>query len=708
MPAIIRSGNGESSNKKNDRQLIIKQMPGLITYTEGDPLDLSGLEVQFKDKNQPAVLLAAEKYKTVPANGTKMNRSNNTINISYTTDDGETIFTSFSVAVRYASGISLISLPKTRFDIGEKINTAEAVVNLNYSDGSFKKLENTAVTFNPANETSVTKNLTEVIATYVDPISGKELSDSEAIFVRYVSGLKITTLPKTSYVEGEPIDLKNLKTTLLYNDGLSMELLDNEINVSPAKGSNITRDITKLTITHTRANGEELSAELPLKVKYIVGIVVSKRPNKLNYKVGDKLSLDGVKISVVYNDTSTEVIDDYISTPAPGDTITQDNSNVVFSYLKNGQTYNISQVLNVKYVESITVVTPPKVSYYEGDRLDLSDLTLQANYNDGSSINLLAADYKTIPTNNTILNRTNEALKISYLNGGKEFSASIRLIVTYPTSLTMVNPPKSAYKINDLLDLTAMKLNLNYSDGSFKKVNDFTTDPRGGATLSATDRTLTVTYMDGAKPITLIHPLSIEDASGGTCTPSTDVTGIKISTPPKVSYREGELLDLDGMVVKTIKKDGSSEIIDGYTTTPINGTKLSRSNESITIRYVVGTESFVAIQPISVKYHTGIAIGKRPKISYTEGDALDLSGMKLHLLFNDNSEEIVANYSSTPADGTALTKEITEVVINYMVDGNKYTATQAITVKEKDVVIPPAPQASPVVSIKITTYNYFI
>ena len=57
MPAIIRSGNGDNSTTDNGRQLIIKNVPGLMAYTEGDPLDLSGLEVQFKDKTKLLLLL---------------------------------------------------------------------------------------------------------------------------------------------------------------------------------------------------------------------------------------------------------------------------------------------------------------------------------------------------------------------------------------------------------------------------------------------------------------------------------------------------------------------------------------------------------------------------------------------------------------------------------------------------------------------------
>ena len=699
MPAIIRGGNGDNS-AKSDRQLLIKQMPGLMSYTEGDPLDLAGLEVQFKDKDQSPVLLAAEKYTTTPANGEKVNRANNTITITHTTTDGETIFASFSVAVKYPVGITVTTL-KDKYDIGEVINIPNSSVNLNYNDGSHILIDNANLRFNPENGSAVTRDITEFTAEYLHASSGRVYKYTKPLFVRRVSELKATTLPKTSYIEGELIDTKNLKTTLVYNDGLSMEMLDSEITVFPANGSAVTRDITKLTVTHTKPNGEQYSTDIPLKVKYIVGIAVSHRPSKLTYKVGEKLSLAGAKISVVYNDTSTEFIEDYVTTPVAGEVLSQDNSNIVFSYFKNGQTYTVSQAINIKVVESLSITNIPKLSYYEGERLDLTDLAVQANFNDGSSMSLPSAEYKVFPANNTILNRTNESLRITYLTGGKEVVNSTRLVVTYPTSLTMVVPPKSAYKVNDLLDLTAMRLNLNYSDCTFKRVNKFTTDPRGGATLTAADRTLTITYMDGEKPITLIHPLSIENTEGGGTTPESDITGIKITTPPKIAYREGELLDLDGMVVKAIKKDGTSEIIDGYIANPVNGTKLSRSNETVTLRYIAGNTPHITVQPISVKYHTGIALAKKPKLEYTEGDALTLADMVLNLVFDDESGEEVSNYSCEPAGGTALTKENNKIKITYIVDGQTYTIDQAITVKEKSTG--PSPQASPVVSIKITT-----
>ena len=707
MPAIIRSGNGDNSTTDNGRQLIIKNVPGLMAYTEGDPLDLSGLEVQFKDKTKDPVLLASESYTTTPANEAIMNRSNNTITIMHTTDDGETLFASFSVLVKYPTGISIMSLPKTKYDVNETISLDDVVVNLNYSDGSFKKLETSSVVFNPTTGTAITKNISEVTATYTDPKSGRVLTDSKSIFVRYISGIAVTTMPKTSYIEGEVIDISNLKATLLYNDGLSMQLLSDEITVSPASGSSVSRENTSLRVTHIRSNGEAFTAEVPLKVKYAVGIVVEKKPNKVNYKVGDTLSLTGVKINIVYNDTSTQTITDYVSVPAAGEVLTKDNSNIVFSYLLGGKTYEVSQVISVKYVESISFITSPKSVYAEGERLDLSEMALQANYNDGTTTPLLESDYIADPANNTILNRTNKAVRVTYLNGGKEFSVSEPLEIIYPESLTLVAPPKSVYKANDLLDLTALRVNLNYNDGSFKKVTNYTTDPRGGTTLTINDRTLTITYTDKEKPITLIHPILVEDDRVVENTTITNtVTGIKITTPPKSAYREGELLDLDGMIVKAIKSNGTSEIIDGYETTPANGVSLIRDTSTVAIKYVVDGTPYVTVQPISVKYHTGISLSKRPKVEYIEGSPLDVTGMVVNLVFNDNSTEEVFNYTCEPEIGTPLSKTTTAFTITYAVDGQTYTFRQPIVVKERVINNIPSvvtPTNSPIVGIKITT-----
>lgn len=89
---------------------------------------------------------------------------------------------------------------------------------------------------------------------------------------------------------------------------------------------------------------------------------------------------------------------------------------------------------------------------------------------------------------------------------------------------------------------------------------------------------------------------------------------------------------------------------------------------------------------------TGIQITTPCKKNYTEGETLDPTGLVLELIYNNGttekvtySDETAADFTFTPALGTALTTDMTDVTVKYA----DKTTTFDITVSEKQQVIPP-------------------
>ena len=89
---------------------------------------------------------------------------------------------------------------------------------------------------------------------------------------------------------------------------------------------------------------------------------------------------------------------------------------------------------------------------------------------------------------------------------------------------------------------------------------------------------------------------------------------------------------------------------------------------------------------------TGIQITTPCKKNYTEGETLDPTGLVLELIYNNDttekvtySDETAADFTFTPALGTALTTDMTVVTVEYA----GKTTTFDITVSEKQQVIPP-------------------
>ena len=83
---------------------------------------------------------------------------------------------------------------------------------------------------------------------------------------------------------------------------------------------------------------------------------------------------------------------------------------------------------------------------------------------------------------------------------------------------------------------------------------------------------------------------------------------------------------------------------------------------------------------------TGIRIATAPsKVSYTAGEAIDLTGIVVQEVYNDGEKEsykTITDYTVSPAAGTKVYESTKALIISYtsVATGKTYTASQAITV----------------------------
>ncbi len=172
-----------------------------------------------------------------------------------------------------------------------------------------------------------------------------------------------------------------------------------------------------------------------------------------------------------------------------------------------------------------------------------------------------------------------------------------------------------------------------------------------------------------------------------------EVDDIEIYTSPgKTIYNEGETLDLTGLVITLIKSDSSTENVafekfkdKGISVSPENGTELGVGNEQVRITHTASRET--AIQAITVNAVTvdHMAIKTFPRVIYTAGETLDLTGLVVTLTRSDTSTEdvdfgnfAVKGISVSPENGTELEEEATQVIITHTDSGTN--VTQLVTV----------------------------
>jgi len=241
-------------------------------------------------------------------------------------------------------------------------------------------------------------------------------------------------------------------------------------------------------------------------------------------------------------------------------------------------------------VTDVSIKTPPaKVTYFAGDALDLRGLAVTLYKSNGTTEDVSLADFAakgitTTPANGAALTISNTTVTITV--DGKNATQPITVNAVTVTGVSVKTPPsKVTYFAGDALNLSGLVVTLYKSNGTTEDVSlaDFaakgiTTSPANGATLNTNDKKVTIT-VNGKKAT---QPITVNAVT---------VTGVSVKTPPaNVTYYDGELLDLTGLVVTLTKSNGMTEDValkdfasKGITTDPGNGSALTNTTSKVMI-----------------------------------------------------------------------------------------------------------------------------
>lgn len=142
-------------------------------------------------------------------------------------------------------------------------------------------------------------------------------SDGANDYTRYIpiriieetpESLEIYMLPKTEFFIGDVFTSEGLGLKLVYNNGSEKLLSSKNFTVS-APNMNVVGKQT-VEVSYEYAVGEIYTCTYDIIVSAIsvVGIQITKLPDKLSYFQGDKLDLNGIQVAKIYNNGQTELI----------------------------------------------------------------------------------------------------------------------------------------------------------------------------------------------------------------------------------------------------------------------------------------------------------------------------------------------------------------------------------------------------------------
>ena len=348
---------------------------------------------------------------------------------------------------------------------------------------------------------------------------------------------------------------------------------------------------------------------------------------------------------------------------------------------------------NFSIVRSITKVEvtkqPLKTSYIQNyEDLDLTGGELTITYSDGKTLTLSLKNKNITVTGFDNTTVGTKELTATYSGKTAKFNVSVveKQIIGIEVSK---NPLKLNYIQNyDNLDLTGGVIKVNFNDES-------------STTVSMTNSGITATGFDKTKPAGTNETITLT-YKGHTTTiqvkiVSKQVDGISMKTlPTKTSYIVNyESLDKSGGVVQlhyTNNTTSTLSLSDSKITVTGFDNSVVKENQKLTVKYGNYTTSFnVSIVDKEVE-SISMTNGDMPRqLTYIKGeDTLDLTGGRIRVKFNDNSETTVKLTDSKVTVSGFDTSSVGEktLTVNYQSNNanhETFTTSFNINVIEKTV-----------------------
>ena len=505
---------------------------------------------------------------------------------------------------------------KTTYIKGEPLDLTGGILTVTYADNTTTNIPMTS------NEIKVSGYNSDKTGTQAVTITYEEKSTTLKVIVKNdVERIEIKKKPsKTTYIKGENLDLTDGVLTVYYEDKTTanIPLTSNEIEVKGYDANSLGRQT--ITVTY---QGQKTTFEITVKNE-IIQIVMKEKPSKTTYIRGENLDLTDGIITVYYEDTTTTEIpltSDEISISGYDNKIIGTQT-IIVTYRGKQTTFEVTVKNDVEKIEIKT--KPSKTVYIKGETLDLSEGEITAYYEDKTTATIPMTSEEVQITGYNTNRLGTQTIFVRYQGKQTTFEVTVKNDVEKIEIKTQ--PSKTIYIKGEDLDLTNGVITAYYEDNTTENIPMTSKELQISGFDSNTlgTKIVTITYQGKTASFNVIV--------------KNDLEKIEIKTKPsKTTYIKGEALDLtEGTIIAyyedkttaTIPMTSKELQISGYESNTL-GTK------TITITYQGKTVSF----NVSVKNDiTGIVIKNgMTKTTYIKGEAIDLSGGVITVLYEDGS-----------------------------------------------------------------------
>lgn len=307
----------------------------------------------------------------------------------------------------------------------------------------------------------------------------------------------------------------------------------------------------------------------PVTPAELTGISIATLPSKLEYKIGDTLSVDGGTLKLAYSNDSTAIID--IKREMIADFSSADAGTKLLTISHGGFTAMFSVIVRADstqpqpqpiILQSVTISSlPTKLEYKIGDTLDVDGGTLKLTYSNDSIVTI--GMKREMISNFSSADAGTKLLNVSLNGFVSVFSVIVLANDTIPTPPIVLQsvaisalPTKLEYKIGDTLNVDGGTLKLTYSNDSTaivgmrrEMVANFNSTTCGVKLLNVS--------LNG-----FVSVFSVVVHADSTPTQPTVLQSVSISTlPTKLEYKIGDTLNVDGGTLKLTYSNDSTAIV---------------------------------------------------------------------------------------------------------------------------------------------------
>lgn len=469
---------------------------------------------------------------------------------------------------------------------------------------------------------------------------GSGYTDEEEAEVASLVSLKVKNRPnKTEYYVGDSLDTSGLKVIAVYSDDSEKDVTSS-CHVLDADLSNPGSVSVKVTFED---NGIEKTASFSVDVnKPKVKVTAVDVPVNKTQELKATVEPEGTNISWSIADKNiAEISNGKVKGIKAGRT--QVTATITYA----GEEYSSSATVNVY----ATDILPEKVT------LDPTSFTLRIGGKQTIKAtpypaNTTVKDYKWTSSNSGIAS-VNSNGEVQGVGAGKatitvslggvkpEKDCTVTVVEAKVEKIEIIkNPTKTTgYYFTDKLDPSGIEVRVTYNDGSTTTIKDTSQlsfkhaafEKRGNYTVTVTYKgasdTFTVSVSDATISIDPVDPLSVK--GNNKVQLKVNVNPAEIKNDVTFESKNKDIATVDSKGIVTAKKAGKAKI------------------HAYVKHGSVNLEASVTVEVLSVEVKT-VKKNKNPsKTSYYVGDKLDTSGMKIDLIYTDNSTKTISPDNST-------------------------------------------------------------